>query len=95
MWRDYKNNIVQNIFGCMERSEFAPYICPECGQRAVHLYMQVHDPNTRRGGLWIWCSSCRHFFAQFSLYPIKLEQFCRDRTGKIMRSSGVFRRIED
>lgn len=75
VWVDYENNIIEYAFGCMEHSDSAPYICPECGQRSVHLYMHVHDLNTRRGGLWIWCSSCRNFLHCSYYIPLNWNNF--------------------
>lgn len=40
-----------------EPHETAPMLCPRCGMRAVHVYMNGRQGGLM-GGLWIWCSSC-------------------------------------
>ena len=83
MWKDYKNNIIEYIFQCIELSELAPYICPECDQRSVHLYMQVYNLNTRRGGLWIWCSNCRYFLHSSHYIPLNWINFPQVKIEKL------------
>ncbi len=83
VWEDYDDNMIEYVFGCMERSEFAPYFCPECGQKSVHLYMQVHNLNTRRGGLWIWCSSCHNFLHSSHYIPLNWSNFTGVETEKL------------
>lgn len=37
-----------------------PVICPECGNRSAHLYINRYK-DTHRGGVWVWCSECHAF----------------------------------
>lgn len=34
-----------------------PVICPDCGNRSVHIYINKYK-DTHRGGSWAWCSEC-------------------------------------
>ncbi len=43
-----------------------PAVCPCCGRSGIHLYLRAHSE--KRGGLWIWCSSCG-IFEHSSIIP--------------------------
>lgn len=57
MWIDNDDRIT-DILNDTERVSF-PAACPACGEKAAHLYYHRYSPDSDRGGLWIWCSSCR------------------------------------
>ncbi|MBD5101367.1 MAG: hypothetical protein HDT27_01475 [Subdoligranulum sp.] len=38
-----------------------PFICPCCKSKAGHIYMDIQNLQTRRGGLWLWCDACMQF----------------------------------
>lgn len=73
MWKDHNDSVISLVFKRIEHSEYAPYTCPECGQRSLHIYMQLHNADTRRGGLWIWCSDCRRFCHCSHYIPLEWE----------------------
>ena len=83
MWKDYGNNIAEYAFKHIGLSEFAPYICPECNQNSAHIYMQVYDLNTRRGGLWIWCSNCHSFLHSSHYIPLNWVNYEHIETEKL------------
>ena len=59
MWYEENDNILK-ILNCIVTSKEAfPVICPICGKKECHIYMHRHGDG-QRGGLWIWCSSCRY-----------------------------------
>ena len=37
-----------------------PYVCPVCGEKSMHLYLN-RDKNTEHGGVWNWCESCHGY----------------------------------
>lgn len=61
MWRDddYKiMNILDNIE--IKGGECFPVKCPICGKKEGHLYFHRYEIDGDRGGVWTWCSACRH-----------------------------------
>lgn len=33
--------------------------CPSCGRATLrYFFLRGDDPNTKRGGFWIWCPAC-------------------------------------
>ena len=67
MWADYNDKIIDNILINVEKSRNVPYVCEVCNNKTVHLYMHIYNDATKRGALWIWCSSC-HSFWHSSVY---------------------------
>lgn len=67
MWADYNDKIIDNILIDVEKSKNVPYVCEVCNNKTVHLYMHIYNDVTKRGALWIWCSSC-HSFWHCSVY---------------------------
>ena len=61
MWVD-TNNEIMNVLDNIEskKMDYFPAICPICGERAAHLYFHRYTDNDNKGGMWIWCSSCKH-----------------------------------
>lgn len=60
MWQDDDDkimNILDNIEP-EEKKQF-PVFCPICGKREGHLYFHRYK-NEVAGGMWIWCSACKH-----------------------------------
>lgn len=60
MWKDDDDkiiNILDSIEG--EEKEQFPVLCPICGKREGHLYFHRYN-NESVGGMWAWCSACRH-----------------------------------
>lgn len=45
-----------------------PGICPVCGRNEVHIYFNRHR-TSKIGGVWVWCSSCRHYTHGTYLIP--------------------------
>ena len=60
MWKENDDRILEilNIFS--EKDSRFPVICPVCGEKDAHIYIHRHSFESQRGGLWLWCSSCRH-----------------------------------
>ena len=67
MWADYNDKIIDNILIDVEKNKNVPYVCEVCNNKTVHLYMHIYNDATKRGALWIWCSSC-HSFWHCSVY---------------------------
>ena len=66
MWRD-DNDKINDVFVKFESTKSFPAECPICKRNTAHLYMDIHSPRTRRGGLWVWCDAC-HAFSHSSIY---------------------------
>lgn len=60
MWRDDDDKILNILDDLYAEKERFPVICPVCGKRDGHAYLHKHNENSQRGGLWLWCSACRH-----------------------------------
>lgn len=61
MWKDDDNKIM-NILDSVEmveKDQF-PVICPICKERDGHLYYHRYKDNEDIGGVWTWCSACKH-----------------------------------
>ena len=62
MWKDNDDkimDILENI-ETLNRQDF-PVVCPICGGKEGHLYFCKKVEGDEKGGMWAWCSSCRHF----------------------------------
>lgn len=61
MWKD-DNDKIMDILDDIELQKIKkfPTICPICREKQAHLYFHRYDENTNKGGIWIWCSNCRH-----------------------------------
>lgn len=59
-WNDAYPNPLNAILGdVLEGVQLRmPASCPCCGAASIHIYFHRHDEK-RRGGVWIWCDSCR------------------------------------
>ena len=66
MWKDY-NDEIEELFLKLKTSQTFTAICTLCRKWSAHIYMHVYDGETRRGGLWIWCSMC-HSFSHSSIF---------------------------
>lgn len=67
MWKDDNDDILR-IYTQLGLKPKFPAQCPVCNKRnSAHLYMDVHNLKTRRGGLWVWCSEC-HAFSHSSIW---------------------------
>lgn len=60
MWIDDDGSLAR-IYKNFDKIDRFPVTCPKCQKNSVHIYLHIND-KTKRGGLWIWCSSCRVFF---------------------------------
>lgn len=60
MWKD-DNDDIDRIYTQLRLKPKFPAQCPVCKRISAHLYMDLHDFKTRRGGLWVWCSECYTF----------------------------------
>lgn len=61
MWQDNDSKIM-NILDKVETKskEQFPVICPICGEKEGHMYFHRNKIGEDKGGMWTWCSSCRH-----------------------------------
>lgn len=59
MWKG--NDKIDELYLDFIKIKKFPTICPICKKNSAHIYMHLHDAQTRRGGLWIWCSECYTF----------------------------------
>lgn len=66
MWRD-DNDKIEELFSNFLNIERFPAICPICKGDAAHIYMHIYDAQTKRGGMWVWCSNC-HAFSHSTIY---------------------------
>ena len=57
MWKD-DNDKIEDLYVNLEKIKKFPTKCPVCNENDAHIYMQIYDKRTRRGGLWVWCSEC-------------------------------------
>lgn len=37
-----------------------PEVCPICSANDVHMYLN-RNKVSKLGGVWVWCSNCRHY----------------------------------
>lgn len=58
-WHNSKN-IDQILRSFAEGKPDYPVVCPDCGSRSGHVYINRYQ-NTHRGRAWAWCSTCRSF----------------------------------
>ena len=75
MWRDDDKLI--DIYRELKDIKTFPVRCPICEKKRIHLYMDVHNLKTRRGGLWIWCSKC-YSFLHSTIYVPQYWKNCPD-----------------
>lgn len=66
VWRD-DNDRINDLFLNLRSIKHFPAECPIRKRNSAHLYMDIHNPNTRRGGLWVWCNEC-YTFSHCSIY---------------------------
>ena len=61
MWIDNDDRIME-ILDYIEKpsKECFPVTFPICGKREGHLYFHRSMQGNARGGMWTWCSACRH-----------------------------------
>ncbi|WP_034450281.1 hypothetical protein [Butyrivibrio sp. AE2032] len=62
MWHD-ENNEIMKLYKILEEHDSycpLPAVCPVCGSKSGHLYMQRYDGD-HRGGSWVWCSNCHSY----------------------------------
>ena len=45
----------------IENKQYFPVICPDCGNKAGHLYEHRYEVGKDAGGLWVWCSACHDY----------------------------------
>ena len=74
MWKD-DNDDIKKIYMDFKNIKKFPTTCPICNKKNAHIYMHIYDNETRRGGLWIWCSEC-HSFSHSSVYVSKFWENC-------------------
>lgn len=60
-WRDADCYQMNELYSNLNERKKFPAICPVCKKNDAHIYMNLHDEKTRRGGLWTWCSECKTF----------------------------------
>ncbi len=41
--------------------KYFPIICPDCGNKAGHLYEHRYEAGKDAGGMWVWCSACHNY----------------------------------
>ncbi len=63
-----KLQIVIDNIGENKSTSF-PESCPICNEKDVHLYFNSRGLN-KIGGIWIWCSACKHYFHGSIIPPI-------------------------
>ncbi|MDE7247321.1 MAG: hypothetical protein K2N43_05495, partial [Lachnospiraceae bacterium] len=59
MWQDDDDRIM-DILDIIETEHSVPVVCPICGKREGHFYFHRYEDGKEPGGLWVWCSACRH-----------------------------------
>ncbi len=69
-WEDTKNNVLW--FKLIDLIFYKPtkpseLICPECKKNTLHYFYLGWEE--KRGGNWIWCSSCLSFMHTSGLVP--------------------------
>lgn len=74
MWKD-DNDKIEDLYVNIEKMKKFPAICPVCNKSNAHIYMQIYDNRTRRGGLWVWCSEC-YTFSHGSIYVPEYWENC-------------------
>ncbi len=61
MWEDNDNKIMSILDGVeMKEKKQFPINCPICGEKQGHLYFHKYADNESIGGVWTWCSACKH-----------------------------------
>ncbi len=58
MW--LSDDKIMNIFNYLDYSNNFPCVCPVCGKKEGHIFMFRPSLEKRRGGGWVWCSSCKN-----------------------------------
>lgn len=74
MWKDDNDEILK-LYVDLKKIKKFPTECPVCGKNSAHLYMDIHNSKTRRGGLWVWCSEC-YTFSHSSIYVPEYWENC-------------------
>lgn len=57
-----------------EKTAHLPEKCPICNTKDAHIYFNSRGQN-KVGGVWIWCSSCKHYFHGSIIPPIWWENY--------------------
>lgn len=79
-WRDVPDEALTawNEAFATARGATLPTPCPICGARSLHQWYHTHRverlvfdgrPYRGRGGVWQWCSRCRHYVHASGLVP--------------------------
>lgn len=72
MWKDDDEKINHVLSSFLDGKRF-PVECPSCKKNCAHIYMHIYNEDTRRGGLWVWCSECNTFSHSSLFVPINWE----------------------
>ena len=67
MWNDSNDTIMEIYDEACEGRTIFPSNCPICQNKQAHLYMHRHD--SRHGGVWMWCSSCKAYAHMSGIIP--------------------------
>lgn len=62
-WHD-SDKIVQVFGAFVEGKPEYPVICPECGEKDAHIYLN-RNVDSSLGGAWAWCGKC-HSYGHYS-----------------------------
>ncbi len=61
MWQDDNDKIMEILDNIELNSKVQfPVKCPICGKNNGHLYFHRYKNDNVKGGMWVWCSACRH-----------------------------------
>ena len=60
----HSDNIDQIFKSFIEGKPEYPAVCPDCGNKSGHIYMNRYK-DVCRGNAWAWCSSC-HAYGYYS-----------------------------
>ena len=67
-WHDSEN--IDQIFNpFVEGRPEYPVVCPDCGAKRAHIYINRYE-DTNRGGAWAWCSNCHSYGYYSYLVPV-------------------------
>jgi hypothetical protein len=58
-----------------ENTTYFPETCPICSTADAHVYYNARGKN-KLGGVWVWCSACRHYFHGSTFPPEWWENYC-------------------
>ena len=61
MWQENDDRIMDILDNIeVKNKRQFPSVCPICGEKEGHIYFHRYKKDDDRGGMWVWCSACRH-----------------------------------